>query len=478
MNFGYDADNLLTSAGNLSLARHSQTGLITGTSLGTVTTTLGYNGFGDQASETATVGGNSVYATTLTRDDLGRIAQKVETIGGTTTTYDYRYDTAGRLYQVKHNGSVVRTYWYDSNGNRLSVIDGAGTIAGTYDDQDRLVTYGATSYVHNASGDLKSKTSASGTTDYTYDELGNLTRVTIPNSAPITYVMDGQNRRIGKRVNGTLVKGWLYQNQLNPVAELNGSGAVVSRFVYGSKLNVPDYMVQGSTTYRILSDHLGSVRLVVNTSTGAVVQRIDYDEFGNITSDSNPGFQPFGFAGGLYDADTGLTRFGARDYDAQTGRWTTKDPIRFAGGDSNLYGYVLNDPVNWIDPHGLETLSLGVTINVNWGPLSGTLFAGVVADDQGSLGGYWGYGGGLGAGARLSGGVSVAASNADTVCDIAGPFNNFSAGGGAGLGVSYDAFGGSSPSGQPVLGTGVTFGVAGGAGASSTVTKTNVGRLF
>jgi RHS repeat-associated protein len=63
-------------------------------------------------------------------------------------------------------------------------------------------------------------------------------------------------------------------------------------------------------------------------------------------------FQPFGFAGGLYDADTGLTRFGARDYDAQTGRWTTKDPIRFGGG-TNFYGYVLNDPVNLVDPAGL-----------------------------------------------------------------------------------------------------------------------------
>src|SRR5436309_3135070 len=111
-------------------------------------------------------------------------------------------------------------------------------------------------------------------------------------------------------------------------------------------------MAQGTTTYRILSDHLGSVRLVVNTSTGTVAQRIDYDEFGNITSDTSPDFQPFGFAGGLYDVDTGLTRFGARDYDAQTGRFTTKDPIRFGGG-LNLYGYVMADPVNLVDPAGL-----------------------------------------------------------------------------------------------------------------------------
>jgi uncharacterized protein RhaS with RHS repeats len=48
-------------------------------------------------------------------------------------------------------------------------------------------------------------------------------------------------------------------------------------------------------------------------------------------------------------------RFGARDYDPQAGRWTIKDPIRFLGGDTNLYGYVLNDPVNWIDPLGLQS---------------------------------------------------------------------------------------------------------------------------
>ncbi|MEO8218803.1 MAG: RHS repeat-associated core domain-containing protein [Acidobacteriota bacterium] len=109
-------------------------------------------------------------------------------------------------------------------------------------------------------------------------------------------------------------------------------------------------------TYRIVSDHLGSPRLVVDVASGTVAQRIEYDEFGNVVSDTNPGFQPFGFAGGLYDRDTGLVRFGARDYDPQTGRWTTKDPIGFAGLDTNLYVYAYNDPINEIDPMGLYSL--------------------------------------------------------------------------------------------------------------------------
>lgn len=57
-------------------------------------------------------------------------------------------------------------------------------------------------------------------------------------------------------------------------------------------------MVKGGQNYRIVSDHLGSARLVVNTSTGAVAQQIDYDEFGNITADSNPGLNRPGFTGG------------------------------------------------------------------------------------------------------------------------------------------------------------------------------------
>ena len=91
-------------------------------------------------------------------------------------------------------------------------------------------------------------------------------------------------------------------------------------------------------------------------AAGAVAQRIDYAEFGDPDFGTYPAdFQPFGLAGGIYDADTELVRFGARGYDPRVGRWTTKDPIRFAGGDVNLYGYVLGDPVNLVDPSGLLT---------------------------------------------------------------------------------------------------------------------------
>ena len=80
------------------------------------------------------------------------------------------------------------------------------------------------------------------------------------------------------------------------------------RFVYGTKLHVPAYMIKGGTTYRIVSDHLGSVRLVINTDTHEIVQRLAYSPFGKVTTDTNPGFQPFGFAGGLYDPKESLIK--------------------------------------------------------------------------------------------------------------------------------------------------------------------------
>jgi len=95
--------------------------------------------------------------------------------------------------------------------------------------------------------------------------------------------------------------------------------------------------------------------------SGTIVKQIDYDSFGNVVTDTNPGFSvPFGFAGGLFDTDTGLVRFGYRDYDPATGRWTAKDPIDFAGGDTVLYGYVQNDPVNLVDPDGLNPVALNL----------------------------------------------------------------------------------------------------------------------
>lgn len=346
--FGYDNDGLLVQAGDLVVTRAATNGFITGTALGSTATGQAYTTFGELQSFTVSQGGSPLLSFDLTYDKLGRVAEKLETVQGITDHYAYGYDGAGRLAQVTRNGTPNAPYVYDANGNRVA----NGAFTGTYDEQDRLVQYGNTTYAYTDNGEIKSKTSGAQTTSYAYDALGNLRAATLPDGTLIEYLIDGRNRRIGKKVNGVLKQGFLYQNGLNPVAELDGANNVVSRFVYGTKRNVPDYLLKGGVTYRIVSDHLGSPRLIINTATGDIAQRMDYDEFGRVVLDTNPGFQPFGFAGGLYDPETKLVRFGARDYDAETGRWTAKDPIRFDGGDANLYRYVGGNPVSRIDPTG------------------------------------------------------------------------------------------------------------------------------
>ena len=360
VNFKHDNDGLVTGAGSLTLKLDPKDGLITGTTLGTASDLRKYDTFGALIGYTAKHGTNILLSDTFTRDADGRINGKTEIIGGTKNVYIYSYDLAGRLTGVKQNGVTTSTYTYDSNSNRLSVTTPSGTMTGTYDAQDRLLTYGTATFTYTANGELASKTVASQATTYSYDVLGNLTTVSLPNGTAISYLVDAENHRVGKQVNRTLTEGFLYDGDLI-VAQLGGNNAIVSQFIYGSGSTSPDYMIQGGVTYRIFSDQLGSPRLVVNTSTGAVAEEIDYDEFGNVVKDTNPGFQPFGFAGGLYDQDTKLVRFGARDYNATVGRWTAKDPIRFAGGSSNLYGYVLSDPVNTFDPPGLGDITVTIT---------------------------------------------------------------------------------------------------------------------
>ena len=349
---GYDADGLLTSAGAFTLARSTTNALPSTASVDGVATSYAYDSTGALASETTTANGNALYTYTLTRDVLDRIVRNVETVGGITTDTRFAYDSTGRLSEVMRDGVPYASYQYDANGNRTRRTSSAGIEAGVMDAQDRLTSYGGTTYQYTDAGELRLAITGPDTTRYHYDALSALRWVTLPGGARIDYVIDATARRIGRKVNGVLAQGFLYESELRIAAELTPSGAVLSRFVYGTQANVPEYMVRGGTRYRIITDHLGSVRLVVDAATGAIQQRLDYDEYGRITTNTNPGFQPFGYVGGILDDATGLMRFGARDYDARAGRWTTRDPIGLRGGALNLYEYVSGAPLNLTDRTG------------------------------------------------------------------------------------------------------------------------------
>jgi RHS repeat-associated protein len=128
-----------------------------------------------------------------------------------------------------------------------------------------------------------------------------------------------------RAANGVRVKGWL---SLTSSARARSSMAMGTWCRGSCMAPSPTCRSTSSRTARriaVFSDHLGTPRVIVHATTVSVVQRLDVQPFGETIHDSNPGWQPFGFAGGLCDPDTGLVRFGARDYDPLPGRWTAKD---------------------------------------------------------------------------------------------------------------------------------------------------------
>jgi RHS repeat-associated protein len=366
--YGFDTDGLVTSAAmsggaTLTLAQNTVTSVLDGTSVLGLSTRHGHNPYAELTSSAAWYGTDSLLTARYDRDALGRITRIVETTAAGTTDRGYHYfHDRGQLEAVRDSLTHVdiARYRYDPNGNRLGLQTATDSVTAAYDEQDRLVDRGNAHYTYTANGERLTRTQAGATVSTTYDLLGNLVKVKLASGDSVEYVVDGRNRRVGRKLNGTLTARWVYGNDLNVVGELDAAGVLTKRFVYASSSHVPDLMVVRNpsgpdSTYRFVTDHLGSVRLVVNANTGIVAQRLAYDAWGVVTLDTQPGFTPFGYAGGLYDPATALVRFGARDYDPEAGVWTCKDPIGVEGG-VNLYAYADAGPISAADPTGLDVM--------------------------------------------------------------------------------------------------------------------------
>lgn len=200
--YQYDNDELLKKAGDLVIDRYANTGFIEKIKLnGTYEFQGQSSSFGETSRRSLYTNGSLHFKEIYIRDDLGRISKRTETLFGSATpnVYDYYYDYIGKLKQVDLNGVELRKYLYDLNGNRTGIEENAiQVVTGTYDNEDRILTYGTNTYVHDDFGQIISKTdsaiSTTTTTTYAHNSLGALTSVVIDDGTTttnLTYTNDG-----------------------------------------------------------------------------------------------------------------------------------------------------------------------------------------------------------------------------------------------------------------------------------------------
>ncbi len=390
---GHDNDGLLTRYGPFTITRSGPAGAPSNLTDNTLNIGDTYDSFGRLWTRTHTVAAQQVYQLTLGYDNVGRIGTKTEVVSGTSHVFDYTYDVDGQIFEVRKDGVLVDQYSYDNNANRTSTL----TTTATYDEQDRLIQQGGVSYSFDDDGYLTTR----GSDTFTYSARGELLSATVGGQT-LTYQYDGIGRRIGKTDAAGTVQ-YLYGNPGNPfqVTAARDAAGILTTYFYDVGGNLSAFE-RGGSWYYVATDQLGTPKAVTDAA-GAVVKAVDYDAWGAKLSDTNPTFDlQVGFAGGIADGATSLVRFGWRDYEPGTGRWLAKDPIRYMGGDANLYRYVWNNSVGLTDPRGLKTF--GGRLNLTF--IFSDVTIGWVFDDKGNYGLQFTPAVGLSLSAGVTGGVT------------------------------------------------------------------------
>jgi RHS repeat-associated protein len=340
VDLSYDAVNRLTGI--------NRYGDLAGT-LSVADSTYAFDPAGRLQDLTHKRGVNTIASYGFTYDNANRITQS----SGTDGTEDYSYDSTNQLTGANHTTQADEAYSYDANGNRTNTGYGTGT-------DNRLLTDGVYNYAYDDEGNRTKRTEiATGkVTEYNWDYRNRLSSVVFKDAGgavvkTISYTYDVNDRRISKKIDGVVAERYVYDGA-NIALVFDGAGVQTHRYLYGTGVDQILADERGGSVVWALADNLGTVRDVVDGS-GVVLNRVTYDSYGRVVSQTNPAVEfRYGYTGREQDNETGLDYYRARYYDSAVGRFISEDPLGFSAGDGNLYRYVGNSPTNFIDPSGLD----------------------------------------------------------------------------------------------------------------------------
>jgi len=294
------------------------------------------------------------------------VTENVPNLLNEVTTYTYdglnRLDTAVTKSLPGGAQTHAWDYDYDRRSNRTcEAADGAKTRY-SYNDAYQLTSAGSTA---------SCATAPAGPTTFTYDGVGNqvtssggqgfsynpknqTTSITPPGGAAKTYDYTGATQDRRTRAGDTSFTNSLLGVSYSYTGTLLPALTPLTAWTRDDQGTLIGQRSPGGARHYYLFDGLGSV-VAMTDAAGNVVNRYRYDPYGKPMA--GPGTRedvanPWRYAAGYRDSDTGFTKFGARYYDPTLGRWTQQDP---SGQDANPYSYVGGDPVNKADPSGLKS---------------------------------------------------------------------------------------------------------------------------
>jgi RHS repeat-associated protein len=340
---------LVSPLGNRSSFAYDGNGRLTGLidPLGRRTSSV-YNPAGRMAAAIDPLGNRS----SSTFDPAGRVTVLIDALGRRTSSV---FDTAGRVIaRIDPLGSRTSTV-YDAAGETRATVNALGyRTSSAYDAAGRRVRLtdangNATTFLYDAAGqDVGRIDPLLRRTTFAYDLTGRRT---------LTY--NGAGRRVQKQTGGSLTR-YVWDGERVLQDADGGTGATQEQYLaadrgYGDL--VSGYGNAVTRGYEF--DAIGSAEALLD-DTGTVTNRWVYRAYGSGTqtqgTDANA-YTWVGRDGYRLDSETGLYLIGGgvRYYEPGTGRFLTRDPSEYAGGDPNLYRYGFNDPVNQSDPGGLGT---------------------------------------------------------------------------------------------------------------------------